>query len=82
MDLDLSWHMQFGCVQFQQAIQSTEDQDRNDDGKVTDQGTKLENIQEEQRRREQRTIRYRYGGLSFGEVEGRDEAAAICLFSQ
>lgn len=66
MDLDLSWHMQFGGVQLQQAIQSTEDQDRNDDGKITDQGTELEHIQGEQRRREQRTIRYRYVGLRFG----------------
>lgn len=69
MDLDLSGHMQFGGVQLQQAIQSTEGQDRNDDGKITDQGTELEHIQGEQRRRKQRTLWYRYGGLRFGWVE-------------
>lgn len=51
-DLDLSGHVQFGGVQIQQAVQSTEDQDRNDDGEITDQGTELEHIQGEQRRGE------------------------------
>lgn len=52
VDLDLSGHKQFGGIELQQAIQSTEDQDRNDDGKITYQATELEHIQGEQRRRQ------------------------------
>lgn len=50
MNLDLSRHMQFGGVQLQEDIQSTEQQDRNDDSKIADQGSKLEHIQGEQRK--------------------------------
>lgn len=42
MDLDLSGNMQFGGVQIQQQVQSAEEQDRNDDGKIADQGAELE----------------------------------------
>lgn len=42
MNLDLSGNMQFGDVQLQQQVQSTEEQDRNDDGKIADQGAELE----------------------------------------
>lgn len=42
MNLDLSGNMQFGGVQLQQQIQSTEEQDGNDDGKIADQGAELE----------------------------------------
>ena len=49
MDLDLSGYMQFGGVQLQQDIQSTKDQDRNDDGKITDQGSELGQIKGENR---------------------------------
>ncbi len=42
--------MQFGGIQLQQAIQSTEEQDGDDDGEVTNEGTELEHMQEEQRR--------------------------------
>lgn len=66
MDLDLSGHVQFGGFQPQQAIQSTEDQDRNDDGKITDQGTELEHIQGEEKRTWERTFCCRYGGSRFG----------------
>ena len=34
--------MQFGCVQGQKEVQHTEDQDGNNDGKVTDQSTALD----------------------------------------
>lgn len=79
-DLDLSGHVQFGGVQIQQAVQSTEDQDRNDDGEITDQGTELEHIQGEQRRGEhgRRQLRYRYGGLDKG--KGGVSAGISCRF--
>lgn len=48
MDLEFSGYVQFGCVQRQQTIQPTEDQDRNDDGKITDQCAKLEHIRGKQ----------------------------------
>lgn len=62
MNLDLSRHMQFGGVQLQEDIQSTEQQDRNDDSKIADQGSELEHIQGEQRRQERKHW-YRYGGF-------------------
>lgn len=58
VDLDLSGHMQFGGVQLEQAIQSTEDQDGNDDGKITDEVTELEYIQGEQTRELVQTGRF------------------------
>lgn len=59
MDLDLSGHVQFGGVELQETVQSTEDQDGNDDGKITDEATELECIQG---RAEERTLMYRDGG--------------------
>lgn len=38
--------MQFGGVQLEKEVKSTEDQDRDDDGKITDQTTGLEWNQE------------------------------------
>lgn len=60
MDLELSGHVQFGGVQLQQTIQSTEDQDGDDDGKITDEATELEHIQGEQRGSWQRRLWYTY----------------------
>lgn len=79
-DLDLSGHVQFGGVQIQQAVQSTEDQDRNDDGEITDQGTELEHIQGEQRRGEhgRGQLWYRYGGLRVEVwIRGREECLLV-----
>lgn len=45
VDLDLRGNVQFWGVQLQQEVQPTEDQDSNDDGKVTDEGTELEHIE-------------------------------------
>lgn len=42
MNLDLGGNMQLGGVQLQQQVQSTEEQDRNDDGKIADQFAELE----------------------------------------
>lgn len=62
MNLDLSGNMQFGGVQLQQQVQSTEEQDRNDDGKIADQGAELESTLREGRvGGEQRTPWYRWG---------------------
>lgn len=58
INLYLSGDMQFGGVQFQQQVQSTEEQDRNDDGKIADEGAELEHIQEEERRCGQGTVSY------------------------
>lgn len=58
INLDLSGDMQFGGVQLQQQVQSTEEQDRNDDGKVADEGAELEHIQGEERRCGQSTVLY------------------------
>lgn len=44
--LYVSGDMQFWSVQLQQQVQSTEEQDRNDDGKIADEGTELEHIEE------------------------------------
>lgn len=77
MDLDLSGHVQFGGVQLHQDIQSTEDQDGNDDGKITDERTELEHIQGEQRRTGER--RFEVGALD-NEEEGT-KLAAVGVFS-
>lgn len=50
LNLYLSGDMQFGRVQLQQQVQSTEEQDRNNDGKIADEGAELEHIQGEERR--------------------------------
>lgn len=50
MDLDLCGDMQFGRVQLQQTVQPAEDQDGDDDGKIADEGTELEDKQGEQGR--------------------------------
>lgn len=50
LNLYLSGDVQFGGVQLQQQVQSTEEQDRNDDGKIADEGAELEHIQEEEGR--------------------------------
>jgi len=52
VDLDLCGNVQFGCLQLQQPVQPAERQDRDDDGKITDQGTDLESYQGEQGRGE------------------------------
>lgn len=56
MNLYLCGDVQFGGVQLQQQVQSTEEQDRNDDGKITDEGAELEHIQEEERRGGRSTV--------------------------
>lgn len=50
--------MQFGGVQLQQQVQSTEEQDRNDDGKIADKGAELEHIKEDERGCGQSTVLY------------------------
>lgn len=67
--------MQLGGIQLQQAVQPTEDQDRNDDGKITDQGAELEQVQGAQRRREHgRGQGWRFKGGGLGNAEDRDGA--------
>lgn len=69
--------MQFGGVQLQQQVQSTEEQDRNDDGKIADEGAELEHIEEEERRCGQSTVLYPWVWSG----EGRKEAAAVPLLT-
>lgn len=45
-DLYLCGHVQFGGIQLENAVETTEDQDRDDDGKITDQDAGLERMQE------------------------------------
>ena len=47
-NLDLSGDMQLGRVQLQQAVQTTEHQDGDDDGEVSNQGTQLEHAGKDQ----------------------------------
>lgn len=73
MNLDLSGNMQFGGVQLQQQVQSTEEQDRNDDGKIADQCAELESTVRERQsgeRTEDTLVQMGMGGSpALGEVK-------------
>ncbi len=82
LDLYLGGHMQFGSVQGQHIIQSTEDQDGDNYGKICYQGATLGEKQETTRRRcGQRSIQYRPGEgirLHVWHVHGKYTVSNLC----